>query len=232
MSRDPTAATLDFRTHTQSMVDGGRDAKDDRSLRRADSSVSARSRLPGVTSAGTGENNVTEDNSTTHSPNDHGLRSTDLLNRAGSDSSVPSSASSVFSTANNMSFTGHNPSLHALTPLTSTDSSPPGKLPSPRSAKPSHETMYATSNNAPSSAIAKTAADTITPVHTPPEARISIWPADGKLGQRLYYDPMMDDKLDSRAKRAPPPYKDIYDKVREGHTCFPEMGCPATLRLT
>ncbi|KAF2683407.1 hypothetical protein K458DRAFT_305153 [Lentithecium fluviatile CBS 122367] len=111
-----------------------------------------------------------------------------------------------------MSYTGRHPSLHALTPLTSTDSSPPGKLPSPRSAKPSHETMYATPHDAPSSAIAKTAAETITPVHTPPEARISIWPSDGKLGQRLYYDPMMDEKLDSRARRAPPTYKEILEK--------------------
>ena len=190
-------------------------------MRRAASSVSARPREPGATSAGAVENHVTEGKSTTHSPDDHGLRFGDLLDRASSDSSIASSASSIFSAANNMSYTGRNPSLHALTPLTSTDSSPPGKLPSPRSAKPSHDTMYATSHNAPSSAIAKDSTDTITPVHTPPDARISIRPADGKLGQRLYYDASMDPNIkDQRAKRVPPKYTDIYDKVRDGHTCF------------
>jgi histone-lysine N-methyltransferase SETD1 len=220
MSRGPAAHIPDFDTSIQSTVDGRHGATDDRdrSLRRAASSVSARPRVSGATSAGAGEKHVIEDKSTTHSPDNHGLRFGDLLDRAGSDSSSASSASSIFSAAHAMSSTGRNLSLHALTPLTSTDSSPPGKLPSPRLAKPSHETMYATSHNAPSSAIAKNATDTITPVHTPPDVRVSIWPADGKLGQRLYYDAMMDpNNKDQRAKRAPPKYTDIYDKVREGH---------------
>lgn len=218
MSRGPAAYTPDFDTASHFTVGERHGATKDRSLRRADTSVSARPRVPGATSAGAGEKHVTEGKSITYSPDSHGLRFGDLLDRAGSDSSTASSASSVFSVANNMSYTGRNPSLHALTPLTSTDSSPPGKLPSPRSAKPAHEAMYATTHNAPSSAIAKNATDTITPVHTPPDARISIRPADGKLGQRLYYDVMMDpNNKDQRAKRVPPKYTEIYDKVREGH---------------
>ncbi|PVH91074.1 hypothetical protein DM02DRAFT_647417 [Periconia macrospinosa] len=112
-----------------------------------------------------------------------------------------------------MSHAGRHPSLHTLTPLTSTDSSPPGKLPSPRHPAHSHETMSATPYSAPSSAPAKIAPDTITPVHTPPDARISIWPADGKLGVRLNYDPMMDSKLDKKAKHGRNLiYKQILDK--------------------
>ncbi|KAF1950397.1 hypothetical protein CC80DRAFT_554391 [Byssothecium circinans] len=112
-----------------------------------------------------------------------------------------------------MPHAGRNPSLHALTPLTSTDSSPPGKLPSPRHAKQSHETMNASAHTAPSSAPLRDAADTITPVHTPPDGRISIWPADGKLGQRLNYDPALDSKLDKKAKHGRGlTYKPILDK--------------------
>ncbi|KAE8864963.1 hypothetical protein PTNB73_05851 [Pyrenophora teres f. teres] len=44
-------------------------------------------------------------------------------------------ASSILSAPSNMSRSGHKHSLHALTPLTSSDSSPPGKLPSPRASK-------------------------------------------------------------------------------------------------
>jgi histone-lysine N-methyltransferase SETD1 len=203
------------------MVGDGHSVTEDGSLRRAATSVSARSRVPGATTAGVGENNIPGFKSTTHSPDDHGLRYGDLLDRTGSDSSTASSASSIFSAAHNMSYTGRNPSLHALTPLTSTDSSPPRKLPSPRSAMHSHETMHATSLNAPSRAVAKDATDTITPVHTPPETRISIWPADGKLGQRCIYDAAMDEKNKDQRNKRPPKYMDILDKVREGYIRFP-----------
>lgn len=153
-------------------------------------------------------------------------------------SSVPSSASPVFS-PNAMSHAARHPSLHALTPLTSTDSSPPGKLPSPRHPAQPHDTMSASSYSAPPSAPSKIAPETITPVHTPPDARISIWPADGKLGQRLSYDPVLDTKLDKKARNGRSSvYKPILDKVRDGYTHIhtyihiSEMGRPATSRLT
>ncbi|KAJ4344716.1 histone methyltransferase set1 [Didymosphaeria variabile] len=113
-----------------------------------------------------------------------------------------------------MSYPGRTASLHALTPLTSSDSSPPGKLPSPRSAKPPNETMHATasSRNAPSSASIRNGADTITPVHTPPETRKSIWPADGILGSKRLYDPHLDPKLDRKEKQK---YKPKYIPIKQ-----------------
>jgi histone-lysine N-methyltransferase SETD1 len=119
-----------------------------------------------------------------------------------------------------MSRLGHSTLLHALTPLTSSDSSPPGKLPSPRSAKPSYDTMNATapSRVAPPSA-PDNGAETITPVNTPPETRISVFPADGALAKRLIYDPSVDPKLDKKARNSrQAQYKTVVDKVREGYT--------------
>ncbi|PSN65351.1 hypothetical protein BS50DRAFT_497257 [Corynespora cassiicola Philippines] len=112
-----------------------------------------------------------------------------------------------------MSNLGPAASLHALTPLTSTDSSPPGKLASPRSTKPAHDTMHANtvSHTAPGSApSSNAAAATITPVHTPPETRTSVFPTEGEFGKRLSYDPLLDAKLDKRSKsKVPAVYKPI-----------------------
>jgi histone-lysine N-methyltransferase SETD1 len=57
--------------------------------------------------------------------------------------------------------------------------------------------------------------DAITPVNTPPETRMSIFPSDGILCERLTYDPLLDSKLDKKARHSRPPiYKQILDKVR------------------
>lgn len=104
--------------------------------------------------------------------------------------------------------------------MTSSDSSPPGKLSSPRSAKHSYETMHAaaaSSRAAPANA-PNTITNTITPAHTPPETRRSVFPADGVLGQRLTYDPLLDSKLDKKTRQSrTPKYNPILDKVREGY---------------
>jgi hypothetical protein len=113
MSRGPAALTPDYATSTQSLVADRHGATEDGSLRRAATSVSARSRVPGATTAGVSESSLTGFKSTTHSPDDHGMRYVDLLDRTGSDSSSASAASSIFSAAHNMSYTGRNPSLHA-----------------------------------------------------------------------------------------------------------------------
>jgi histone-lysine N-methyltransferase SETD1 len=64
-------------------------------------------------------------------------------------------------------------------------------------------------------ALASNDAVTITPVNTPPDSRPSVWPADGVLGQRLTYDPLLDPKLDKKARNTrSPSYKPILDKVR------------------
>lgn len=75
---------------------------------------------------------------------------------------------------------------------------------------PSHPALASVSNNA---------TDTITPVNTPPETRISVFPSDRVLGERVNYDPMLDGKLDKRAKQSlKPKYTQILDKVCEGCT--------------
>jgi histone-lysine N-methyltransferase SETD1 len=62
-------------------------------------------------------------------------------------------------------------------------------------------------------------ADTITPVNTPPETRISVFPADGELAKRLIYDPSSDTKLDKKARsNRQAQYKTVVDKVCEGYT--------------
>ncbi|KAJ4987196.1 histone-lysine n-methyltransferase [Stagonosporopsis vannaccii] len=113
-----------------------------------------------------------------------------------------------------MSRSGQRVTLQALTPLTNTDSSPPGKLASPRSTRSSYDTMQksATSRAAMSGAPTN-GTDAITPVNTPPETRTSIFPSDGVLGQRMTYDPLLDSKLDKKARQSrPPTYKQILDK--------------------
>lgn len=150
----------------------------------------------------------------TSSPESHGPLRPGLLTSSQSDTFFSSAALSVSPASNTMSYSGRTASLHALTPLTSSDSSPPGKLPSPRSAKPPNETMHAatTSHTAPSSAPAKHTADTITPVHTPPETRKSIWPADGNIGVKMLYDPQLDRKLHGDEKRK---YKAKYAQIKK-----------------
>ncbi|KAF2015843.1 hypothetical protein BU24DRAFT_462063 [Aaosphaeria arxii CBS 175.79] len=115
-----------------------------------------------------------------------------------------------------MSYSGHSISLHALTPLTSTDSSPPGKFPSPRSAKISNETLHTTgasSHIAPMGHM-NNSTGTMTPVHTPPETKISTRPEDGNMGMRISYDPLLDQKLDSK-RRASSKVKATYKEIIE-----------------
>jgi histone-lysine N-methyltransferase SETD1 len=80
--------------------------------------------------------------------------------------------------------------------------------------------MNATSSSraAPSSA-PHHVTDTITPVNTPPETRISVFPTDGVLAKRLVYDPYPDTKLDKKVRHSKPAqYKTVVEKVREGYT--------------
>lgn len=225
MSR--TAATNLFASDTQisSSLDGKRSEGESRlarssALSRADSAAQFRVTADKRATSTTAKDIATLGKNTS-SPESHGTRRVDLLASSRSDTSASSAASPVFSHSGNMSYPGRTTSLHALTPLTSSDSSPPGKLPSPRSAKPSYETMHAaTPQTAPSSAPAKDGADTITPVHTPPDTRKSIWPGDGNLGVKVLYDPWLDPKLDRKGKHHyKPKYANIKNKsVRAGYT--------------
>lgn len=202
--------------------------------RRADSSVTSYPPSPALTAPARSATATPGHHSYTPSPDDHERRAGGLLNVAAADCS----SADIPSTMSNL---GPAASLHALTPLTSTDSSPPGKLASPRSTKPAHDTMHANtvSHTAPGSApSSNAAAATITPVHTPPETRTSVFPTEGEFGKRLSYDPLLDAKLDKRSKsKVPAVYKPILVQVRDGYNCSyknPPVGssCDAKANLT
>lgn len=182
-------------------------------------SVNSRPLSSSATTSSRSEVNIAEDNITTNSADDDDKRSGEILNSVGSTSSLASPAS-LFS--NNMSYTGQPSSLHALTPLTSSESSPPGKLPSPRSAKPTTEATHTapTSYNPPTDI--PNLSDAMTPVQTPPEERIPVLPTDGRYGLKLYYDPMLDPKFARLPKPLKQPhYKPIERKVCDNHNEYP-----------
>ena len=52
----------------------------------------------------------------------------------------------------------------------------------------------------------------MTPVHTPPETRKSIWPADGNMGVKMLYDPQLDRKLHGDERRK---YKAKYAQIKK-----------------
>lgn len=63
------------------------------------------------------------------------------------------------------------------------------------------------------SAAPASAATIITPANTPPDTRRSVFPSDNILGQRLTYDPLLDAKLDKKAKHSrTAKYSPILDK--------------------
>ncbi|KAE8829019.1 hypothetical protein PTNB85_08207 [Pyrenophora teres f. teres] len=198
--------------------------REERSLRRAASHRPDSSAISSFSSlAATGTTRTLRHRKKPLSPPNHARRPGELLDEVDSDSSAPMPpASSILSAPSNMSRSGHKHSLHALTPLTSSDSSPPGKLPSPRASKLSYETtMHATApaaHPAPASApnnaaVTVTMANTITPINTPPETRRSVFPPDGVLGQRATYDAQLDPKLDRRARaKGTAKYTTILDK--------------------
>lgn len=203
-----------------------RSTRDDRTLRRAashraDPSVASHADSAAIPTAAAGEARWTRARAKVSSPDNNAQRPRELLIDLDSAASTPTHASSIASTPSAMSRSGHHTALSALTPLTSSDSSPPGKLPSPHSSKPAYETMHATSASlraAPPSA-PNNGPETITPVNTPPETRISVFPADGVLGQRIIHDPHLDPKLDKKARQSrTPKYNPILDKVCAGYT--------------
>jgi [histone H3]-lysine4 N-trimethyltransferase SETD1 len=186
---------------------------------QAGSSVNPRPLPPSGTKSSRSEGFIAEDNNNINSTDNDGKRPGDILNGVESTSSL-ASPSSLFPNTRNMSYTGQPSSLHALTPLTSSESSPPGKLPSPRSAKPPHETMHATSasQNPPPADIH--VSDTMTPVQTPPEERISVFPTDGRYGMKIIVDPMLNPRIAKSSRQ--PHYKPIERKVCDIHNEHPQ----------
>ncbi len=118
----------------------------------------------------------------------------DLLNGAGSASST-STASSIFSTnhqPHTMTFPHGNP-LHALTPLTNSEFSPPEKL-----ISPSQETYSGVEQDLKVTSVSAA----MTPIHTPPSPYLSARPSGLAVkGCKATYDPELDKKTPSKDKR-------------------------------
>jgi histone-lysine N-methyltransferase SETD1 len=201
-----------------------RKASDSRSLlHQPDSSLSggakasSKQRLDGHANA----NTTIDSRSTPHEEDEsHRVSPGDVLNTVGSASSLSSAASSVFS--NNLAANAYNASIssmHALTPLTNTESSPPGKMLSPRSAKRTYDQMQ---NGATTSPYLAPAADsrgvsrTITPVQTPPENTLQARPGPGEVkGLKITLDPLTDPKLTSKERKIlKPTYREFGAEVR------------------
>ncbi|KAK3044869.1 hypothetical protein LTS18_000136, partial [Coniosporium uncinatum] len=93
----------------------------------------------------------------------------------------------------------------ALTPLTNTESSPTGKLGSPRSLKRTHEQMQS-GIASPYGAPTEAAPETMTPVQTPPETQAQARPGpEQSKGTKLVFDPAL--ATDKEGKKAKPKYK-------------------------
>ena len=120
----------------------------------------------------------------------------DLLNGAGSASST-STASSVFSSnhqPSTMTFLHGNP-LHALTPLTNSELSPPEKL-----VSPSQETDAGAAKDLKMISVSAT----MTPIQTPPSLHLSARPSGSVVkGCKVTYDPELDKKTPAKDKRKP-----------------------------
>jgi [histone H3]-lysine4 N-trimethyltransferase SETD1 len=118
----------------------------------------------------------------------------DLLNGAGSASST-STASSVFSSnqqPNPMTISHGNP-IHALTPLTNSEFSPPEKL-----VSPSQEILSVADREVKVTSVSAT----MTPMRTPPSLHLSARPTGLVVkGCKATYDPELDKKTPSKDKR-------------------------------
>ena len=165
-------------------------------------------------------------------PQYYGASPIDALMTVGSASSHSSAASSVFSTnlaAHSTHDSRYTMNTSTLTPLTHAESSPPGKMLSPRSHKRSYEQMQNgapntanhTSNTdspylAPGSTSRAVSEAAITPVQTPPDASLQARPGPGEVtAVKIIYDPEHDKSLDPKQRRhMKPSYRTFTPEVR------------------
>ena len=135
--------------------------------------------------------------------------SNELLNGVGSASST-STASSVFSSNHLLSRHGATSHAHALTPLTTVDSSPPSKLISPSSA-PTPLTVAATGDS--SDVVPECA---LTPLHMPPTPRLPARaPGLTVKGSRAIWDPELRKNKHSQDKKRKLQYVDFGAKPED-----------------
>ncbi|KAH0543493.1 hypothetical protein FGG08_002161 [Glutinoglossum americanum] len=133
----------------------------------------------------------------------------DTLNGVGSASSHTSTVSSVFSAANHpttYSTAGGTSNTHTLTPLTNTDSSPPGRAATPpprlKAASPNSNPKYDPTYDCQAMDEPTDLAASMTPLYTPPAPRRTAR-AEGKVvkGYKITYDPDLDKTATSRERK-------------------------------
>lgn len=152
-----------------------------------------------------GDHRIAETSSTNQEDNEY--TKGDQLNGVGSRSSS-STTSSVFSTNHRSigpSCSNGSNLITSLTPLTNTDSSPPGtnKSPPTHTPHPIHSGIdgYISTESITSLAMEHTPA-ALTPVSSPGLAPIQARPGKGEVkGIKLVYDPETDQKLSSKEKK-------------------------------
>jgi [histone H3]-lysine4 N-trimethyltransferase SETD1 len=148
----------------------------------------------------------------------------DILNGVGSASSHTSTVSSVFSATNHpatYSTTGGASNTHTLTPLTNTDSSPPGRATSPpsqlKAANPNAIPKYDSTYDCQVMDESADPAASMTPSYTPPPPRLTAR-AEGKAvkGYKITYDPDLDRTTPSKErKKRTPVYQEFGEEVRD-----------------
>lgn len=146
-----------------------------------------------------------------------GTSPSDVLNTGGSASSLSSTASSIFSTNQSVfAQNGSRGNMNTLTPLTHSESSPPGKMGSPHSQKRTYDDMQNTASNSPYLAPVATpraVSETITPAQTPPEPNLQARPCSGEVkGYKITLDPETLPKKDR--KNLKPTYREFGAEVR------------------
>lgn len=182
-----------------------------------------------------GEDVMTEDSSITQEENEptHG----DLLNGVGSASST-STVSSVFSTCHRATGMAHQSGTHnatALTPLTNTDSSPPGKAMSPPYNRVIHhmDMVPSVSSRSPMQPCAAANSETLTPVNTPPLAGSQAFSTSREIkGYRATYDPDLDKKLSSKERKTLKVRYKAFGEEVSNHDEYGTAGMCKQLRYT
>lgn len=163
----------------------------------------------------------TKDNTSHPSPGDDDIaqgESGDLLSGVGSASSLASNASSIFSNAPAMTSSTTSTTNPVLTPITSTEYSPPGKRSSsPRHTKTAHEHMPTATSASHAAASASSQHDTAsaTSLHTPPEELKQALPGPGEVkGSKCIFDPDLKFSDSTERKKYKVKYKTFGDQVR------------------
>ena len=125
----------------------------------------------------------------------------DTLHGAGSDSSLASTVSSVFSNGHSVSgAAGPTSDSHTLTPVTNTELSPPRKIYSPSSNKNASE-QYATTNGASRTQLS-CLSETSSLSRNARDILAQACPSPGTAtGFRALYDPELDPKLSGKERK-------------------------------